>query len=214
MQDLGKKLQLKAGSNLLLLNAPAEIAEELNAEGYTLINGLEMPSAGNYDAMLLFVRSRQDLEHFAPPSAAALKQEGMLWVAYPKKTSGIKTDFTRDEGWKVLAELGYAGVRQVAIDTTWSALRFKHASERKEPSKFGKDMPGIDRATKTVTIPADLEQALAAAAQTAFFRQLAFTHRKEYVVAVLEAKQPETRARRIRKAVEQLETLAAKKAEV
>lgn len=199
---------MKPGSNLLLLNAPAEVAEILIAEGYTLTNA---PEAGNYDAVLLFVRSRQELEHFAPPSAAALKQEGMLWVAYPKKTSGIKTDLTRDEGWQVLAERGYTCVRQVAIDTIWSALRFKHASEQKKPSKFGKDMPGIDRATKTVTIPADLEQALEAAGQTAFFRQLAFTHRKEYVVAVLDAKQPETRARRIRKAIEQLETLAAKK---
>ena len=210
MQDLGKKLQLKPTDKLLLLNAPAEIAEILIAEGYTLTNTADVQVAQLFDAVLLFVRSRQELEHFAPPSAAALKLGGMLWAAYPKKTSGIKSDLTRDEGWKVLAELGYAGVRQVAVDTTWSALRFKHASERKMPSQFGKDMPGIDRATKTVTVPADMEQALGEAGLAAFFRQLAFTHRKEYVVAVLGAKQPETRARRIRKALEQLETLAAK----
>ncbi|MBF9252939.1 YdeI/OmpD-associated family protein [Pontibacter sp. 172403-2] len=201
MQNLGKKLQLKPGSNLLLLNAPAEVADILAAEGYTSSNAA---LAGSYQAVLLLVHSKQELEQFAPQSVAALKPEGMLWIAYPKKTSGIKSDLTRDKGWKVLADLGYAPIRQVAVDDTWSALRFKHASERKEPSKFGTDMPGIDRTAKTVVPPADMQQALDAAGVTALFQQLAFTHRKEYVVAVLEAKRPETRAKRIAETVKAL----------
>ncbi|WP_246000993.1 YdeI/OmpD-associated family protein [Pontibacter diazotrophicus] len=66
------------------------------------------------------------------------------------------------------------------------------------------DLPGIDRKTKTVTVPEDMQQALEEAGVLEQFKQLAFTHRKEYVVAVLEAKRPETRAKRISNVAAQL----------
>jgi hypothetical protein len=205
MSELGKKLQLKPGHHLLLLNAPEIFAQALASEAYafTRTDG-EAPAAGTYDNVQLFVRNREELDHFAPQAVAVLKPEAMLWIAYPKKSSGIKTDLNRDNGWSTVAALGYTGVRQVAIDRTWSALRFKHASERKEASAFGVDMPGIDRKTKTVTVPEDLQQALEEAGLLEAFNKLAFTHRKEHVVAVLEAKRPETRTRRIGKTIEQL----------
>lgn len=205
MSELGKKLQLKPSQQQLLLNAPEAFAQALAAEGYSITRADEaVPAVGVYDAVQLFVRSKEELDHFAPQAVAVLKPEGMLWIAYPKKSSNIKTDLNRDSGWGAVAELGYAGVRQVAIDETWSALRFKHGSERKEASTFGVDRPGIDRKTKTVTVPADLQQALEEAGLLKTFNRLAFTHRKEHVVAVLEAKRPETRARRIGKTIEQL----------
>ncbi|WP_242922008.1 YdeI/OmpD-associated family protein [Pontibacter liquoris] len=210
MEDLGRKLQLKQNSSILLLNAPTGAGQALAGSGYTVTDAIEVPSVGTYDAVQLFARSRQELEALAPQAIALLKPGALLWIAYPKKTSGIISDLTRDEGWKILDELGYGAVRQVALDDTWSSLRFKHESERKEPSQFGVDPPGIDRATKTVVPPADMQQALEAAGVAAVFWQLAFTHRKEYVVAVLDAKRPETRAKRIAKTVEELKARAAK----
>ena len=190
----------------MLLNAPESFVKEMAAEGYTYVSADEAPAVGTYDAVQLFVHTKQELEHFAPAAVAVLKEGGILWVAYLKRSSGIKTDLTRDTGWQVMAELGYAGVRQVAIDETWSSLRFKHTTERKEPSMFGVDMPGIDRATKTVIPPDDMRQAMEQAGVLEAFEKLAFTHRKEHVVAVLETKRPETRARRIAKTVESLKT--------
>ncbi|GAB3541698.1 YdeI/OmpD-associated family protein [Pontibacter brevis] len=159
---------------------------------------------GTYDAVQLFVQSKEELEKFRPQAIAVLKPGALLWIAYPKKTSGIKTNLNRDNGWETILALGYSGVRQIAIDETWSALRFRHQSERKEASTFGVDMPGIDRKTKTVTVPEDMQQALEEAGLLEQFNQLAFTHRKEYVMAVLEAKRPETRVKRINKAIELL----------
>ena len=204
MKDLTKKLQLKPNHNLLLLNAPEAFARALSAEGYTYTRAEEAPAVGTYDAVQLFVQSIEELEKLGSQAVAMLKPEGMLWIAYPKKSSGIKTNLNRDNGWAPITALGYAGVRQIAIDDTWSALRFKHHAERNENSMFGVDMPGIDRKTKTVTVPEDMQQALEEAGLLDQFNQLAFTHRKEYVVAVLEAKRPETRAKRIKKATEQL----------
>jgi len=202
MTTIGSKLQLKPAQSLLVVNAPEAFEKKLKAEGYTFTHTDEAPSVGTYEAVQLFVHSRQELEQLAPGALAVLQPQGMFWIAYPKKSSGTETDLTRDEGWKIMAEMGYGGVRQVAIDETWSALRFKHENERKTPSMFGTDMPGIDRATKTVLVPEDLRKALEEAQLLEAFEKLAFTHRKEYVVAVLEAKRPETRINRIRKTVE------------
>lgn len=204
MPELAKKLQLKPDHELLLLNAPEVFAQALSAEGYSFTRADEAPAAGTYDVVHLFVQRKEDLEKSGPQAIALLKPEGMLWIAYPKKSSGIKTDLNRDSGWETMSALGYSGVRQVAIDDAWSALRFRHQSERKEASVFGVDLPGIDRKTKTVTVPEDMQQALEEAGLLEQFNQLAFTHRKEYVMAVLEAKRPETRAKRISKAIEQL----------
>jgi hypothetical protein len=208
MESLGKKLQLKPNQKFLLLNAPEAVAEALSAEGYTFATEGVTAEKGAFDAVQLFVKSKAELERDVLQAMEALKPAGVLWIAYPKKSSKVKSDLTRDEGWKAVAELGYEGVRQIAIDDTWSALRFRHTSERKEPSMFGVDYPGIDRKTRTVAIPDDLREALEAVGLLESFEQLAFTHRKEFVVSVLDAKRPETRANRIGKTIEQLMGLA------
>ncbi|MHA6249516.1 YdeI/OmpD-associated family protein [Pontibacter sp. CAU 1760] len=204
MPELYKKLQLKPGHTLLLLHAPKEIEVMLQESGTNVTSLDTLPTSSIYDAVLVFVGSTQQVEQDAASALVLLQPEGVLWIAYPKKTSGIKTDLTRDKGWEAMAALGYEPVRQVAIDEVWSALRFRPRAERKATSMFGVDLPGIDRKTKTVTVPDDMQQALEEAEVVDVFNQLAFTHRKEYVVAVLQAKRPETRASRIQKVVAQL----------
>lgn len=209
MQAIGKKLQLKQNHAILLLNAPDGFAEKLIDEGYAPVQA----AAGKgeaIDAVQLFVKDKAELDLLVPAAAAVLKKNGLFWIAYPKKSSQVKSDLTRDEGWKIIAELGYEGVRQIAIDATWSSLRFKHKSERAEPSKMGAVYPGIDKAARTVTPAGDMLEALEAAGVAEDFQKLAFTHKKEYVVAVLEAKLPETRASRIQKTVEQVKKQALK----
>ncbi|WP_439880638.1 YdeI/OmpD-associated family protein [Pontibacter sp. MBLB2868] len=204
MSDLGKKLQLQKAGSLLLLNAPEGFANALKGEGYTFINTDEAPAIGTFDVVQLFVRNKEELDFFAPLAVPLLKADGALWIAYPKKSSGVRSDLTRDKGWRTVADFGYEAVRQIAVDSTWSMLRFKHMSERKQASMFGIDLPGIDRQTKTVVPPEDMQEALEQAGLTEAFNKLAFTHRKEYVVAVLEAKRPETRAKRIKMAIDGL----------
>ncbi|MBC5993911.1 YdeI/OmpD-associated family protein [Pontibacter cellulosilyticus] len=205
MAEIGKKLQLKHTYSLLLLNAPDQIADALATEGYTFTNAAETPHVGTYDAVQIFVRNKDEMDHFVPQVVLLLKPNALFWVAYPKKSSGIKTDLSRDEGWKTVAALGYEATRLVALGDTWSSARFRHKTERSKPSTFGMDMPGIDRKAKTVVLPEDVQQALEQADLLEVFNQMAFTHRKEYVVAVLDAKRPETRAKRIQKIIDDLQ---------
>ncbi len=200
-------MQLKQSQQVVALQAPPAFTAALATEGYRV--AASMPALPEKaDAVQLFVQSKVELEKWIPAIAAILKPEGLLWIAYPKKSSGIESDLTRDEGWRVLATFGYEPVRQVAIDDTWSSLRFRHQSQRKAPSKFGAVYEGIDKDARTVTPPDDLREALEQADLLSRFGQLAFTHKKEMVVSLLEAKRPETRASRVQKALELVRKLS------
>jgi hypothetical protein len=89
---------------------------------------LEFPArlAGG-DAVLAFVLDSGQVGQLASILKRCLPKTGeaRLWVAYPKGDSGRDTDLSRDRGWEKLRALGLAAVAQVAVDATWSALRFR-----------------------------------------------------------------------------------------
>jgi hypothetical protein len=90
-------------------------------EGVTVVH--ELPAAPQ--AVLLFVRDRAEVDALVPPIARMMTDKTLLWCAYPKKSSKVKTDITRDIGWEKAAEGGLQAVAQVAVDGTWAATRFK-----------------------------------------------------------------------------------------
>ena len=69
--------------------------------------------------------SKADVDHLSPTGLRALQPGGLLWFSYPKKTSRIATDITRDTGWDSLTKAEMRPVSQISIDETWSALRFR-----------------------------------------------------------------------------------------
>jgi hypothetical protein len=82
---------------------------------------------------LAFVLDREDVGSLAAALRATLPSTGevRLWTAYPKKTSGVETDLTRDVGWEPLHGLGLQAVANVAVDDVWSALRFRPVGARR-----------------------------------------------------------------------------------
>ena len=80
---------------------------------------------GAVDWAHLFCRDRADLARLGPAVLDACMDEGVLWVSYPKRSSKVETDLTRDVGWDLLAEAGLRPVTQVSVDEVWSALRFR-----------------------------------------------------------------------------------------
>ncbi len=128
MTALFKKLNFKEQKMALVLNAPSEFASHLeDLEQLTLID-TNVRETVNYDFLIVFVYSNEDINTFAQQLDAHLVSDATLWYAYIKKSSKkYKSDIARDtEGWHLLGERGYEGVRQVAIDADWSALRFRH----------------------------------------------------------------------------------------
>ncbi|HZG58798.1 hypothetical protein [Paenibacillus sp.] len=130
MAEVWKKLQLHKASRALALHAPGG---DYGAVVGGVPEGVALDAEpagenGTYDFVHLFVTSVAELEEKAGTALAAIKPDGLLWFSYPKKTSKIKTDINRDAGWKVVRDAGYEAVTQIAVDDTWSALRFRPAS--------------------------------------------------------------------------------------
>jgi len=86
---------------------------------------------GRAEAAMLFVARRAELERRFPGLAASLPADGMLWVAWPKKSSGVATDVTENVLREVLLPTGWVDVKVCAVDETWSGLKFvRRLSER------------------------------------------------------------------------------------
>lgn len=135
MTPLAKKLLIKPGARILVLNAP----EGYGAQLEPLPEGAEVSirPEGAFDVVQLFARNKAELEAHAPAALAALGPKGILWISYPKGSSKKQTDLTRDAGWDILAAAGLDIVAQVSIDDTWSAGRFKAAETVKRSGRSG-----------------------------------------------------------------------------
>ncbi len=113
--DIAAKLQIKPESRVVVLNQPDDV--EL-----TLPQGTREADAA--DAVILFVASREQLESRGGPFIAAAQRDSLAWIANPK-AGQLETDLNRESLRERLGDHGIRPVRQVAIDTTWSALRFR-----------------------------------------------------------------------------------------
>jgi hypothetical protein len=120
--SLAQKLQIKSGK-LIVINAPKGYADHLAKELKHLT--VSTRAAGQAEAVLLFVNSLAEVAERMPKVGQRVKPGGMLWLAYAKGSSKVKTDVNRDKLWAAVLPLGWQPVRQIALDEVWSALRFK-----------------------------------------------------------------------------------------
>ncbi|MET9959871.1 hypothetical protein ABZ128_12555 [Streptomyces sp. NPDC006326] len=109
------KLQIKPGQSVVVLGKPDDLELEVDADG----------NPASADAVLAFVTTSEDLlGAHAKAAVAAARRDALAWVAYPKGGK-LGTDLNRDSLNAALSEQGVRAVRQIAIDDTWSALRFR-----------------------------------------------------------------------------------------
>jgi hypothetical protein len=119
---LAKKLGIKERFRAAFPNAPTGFERTLGgmARGVSVLATPRPPM----DLILLFVRSMKDLRRAFPRHAALLAPAGMLWIAWPKKASGVATDISESVVRAVGLEAGLVDVKICAIDDTWSGLKF------------------------------------------------------------------------------------------
>ena len=120
--DVATKLALTPNQHVLVLEPPRDAAKLL--KGVARAQGSERP-----DAVLLFAQSQTTVEANAARLRDHARLGAIVWAAYPKRSSGATTDLSGDRGWGALTALGLHPVRQVVIDHTWSALRFRFADD-------------------------------------------------------------------------------------
>ena len=120
--QLARKLRIQPGQRMLVLNAPAGFVESLGElpAGTTVSTDV---STASYDFVQVFAKNQVELNQLKATAVGSVTYDGLFWVCYPKKTSKIKSDLMRDTLWDQFE--GLRPVAQVAIDDTWSAMRFR-----------------------------------------------------------------------------------------
>jgi hypothetical protein len=115
------KLGFKPGYRVAYVNAPKDFPALLGE----LPPGVRVASRlrGPLDLIVCFVTSRRVFEQRLPALRRALAPAGMLWIAWPKKASGVATDMTEDMVRGVALPTGLVDTKVCAIDDTWSGLR-------------------------------------------------------------------------------------------
>ncbi len=112
--SLAKKLNLKDGMTLRALGKPS---------GFDF-DDVKLTTSAKADAVFVFVKTLAEVDAKCEPAIAAAKADRLAWVAYPK-AGQLGTDLNRDVLWQHLTKSGVQGVRQIAADSVWSAMRFR-----------------------------------------------------------------------------------------
>jgi hypothetical protein len=122
-KPLAQKLRLQEGMLATVLGAPGD-AKALLGE-LPVGAGVSTELASDEPPFLLvFVRTRKEVERRVAELAPRLTPKTLLWFAYPKQSSKVETDLNRDRGWEAAARAKLEAVAQVAVDATWAATRF------------------------------------------------------------------------------------------
>jgi len=119
VSPLAKKLKLAAGTRAAVIGAPPGYLDLLDPPADTPI---ATSLTGTYDWIQVFVRTSAELAAVAGPLTAALAPSGRAWICYPKGSSKIQTDPTRDKGWEPLEGGQLMWLTLVSVDDTWSAF--------------------------------------------------------------------------------------------
>ena len=204
-----KKLQVKPGYVIKVIDAPEQAA---------LIFGkipsdvtLKYNDEVDFNVLITFTTTKDQLDKQLQNYVKKTDAKTVIWIFYPKKSSKIKSDLDLMKSWEELNTFGLTPCASAAVNETWTALRLKLITEVKpsgicndhiKTNEFGEY---VDPVNKIVKLPEDFKSVLEHHPKVLdYFNQLAYTHRKEYVLWILSAKQEKTRINRIEKSLEML----------
>ena len=119
MRDFVKKLKFKDVASVV--NFPENFKDEFNTANFAAFSEENSMNTN----VLVFVRDKEEFLNFIKSKLVYVQYDAVLWFAYPKGNSKIKTDINRDILWQFALDFELRPVSAIAIDTTWSALRFR-----------------------------------------------------------------------------------------
>ncbi len=129
--SLAKKMKLKSGARAAVINAPENYAQEFKHD-----SDISNQLSGKFDWIQIFVKNKSELDKLIPKAARALKPESILWISFPKGTSRIQTDLTRDKGWESIRALDLKWITLISVNESWSAFSlrpYKEGEQRQAP---------------------------------------------------------------------------------
>lgn len=122
-KSLSMKLKMKPGVLAALISAPEGYLPSLAPLPDRV--DIDTTLAGQYDWVQVFVQNAAELADLLPQLVTSLKPESLLWISFPKGSSKIQTDLTRDKGWGALLPYGLKWVTLISVNETWSAFALR-----------------------------------------------------------------------------------------
>jgi hypothetical protein len=119
---LAKKIGIKEGHRVRTWNAPADYRRLLEPLPQRV--NISTRLSTDVDVCHLFARSAAELNRELPKALRSIRPDGMIWVSWPKKASGVESDVTGDTIRAAALPLGLVDVKVCAVDATWSGLKF------------------------------------------------------------------------------------------
>ncbi len=142
-----EKLELKDEKNLLIQGLPSSIEKQFVKLSYAK-NVTPLLKTKKVDFALVFAVNQNQLQNILKEVFPALHSDSKLWVAYPKDTSKIISDLSRECSWDVLKNNSFEGINLIALDHVWSAMRFQKTTLA-VPSKKGVEVKVIPKKDAT-----------------------------------------------------------------
>jgi hypothetical protein len=131
---LPKKLGIKPGFDVAFVNAPENFVKQLDLPSD--VNVRSLSKARDLDFILVFVKSQKILTTAFAQYSLKIKPNGVLWVSWPKKTSGVQTDVTENIVRDIGLAAGLVDVKVCAIDDVWSGLKFVYRLKDRSTLNF------------------------------------------------------------------------------
>ena len=152
MTPLFKKMNFKGHERVVVLNQPVEFKQHFE-EMKPFTKMTTRASAKELDYVLFFAKTQKELDQQFAKVKDKLSDDVLLWIAFPKKSSKkYKSEINRDNGWTELGKAEFEGVKIIAIDDDWSALRFrrvKHIKTLKRSDKMMLSKTGLEKKRKS-----------------------------------------------------------------
>ncbi|WP_443939129.1 YdeI/OmpD-associated family protein [Pedobacter sp. MW01-1-1] len=204
-----KKLQIKPGYTVKIENATENILAIFGDIPSNI--QLDYGAPTSFQALLAFATSKEVLYKLVNENRSKINEKTVFWIIFPKKAAKLSSDLDSMETWKNLDQFGISPCASAAINEVWTALRLKFITAIKASGTCNEDIQKnelaryIDVQKKTVILPDYLAEALSHhPGALDFYQGLAYSHRKEYVLWIVTAKQGKTRIVRIEKMIQML----------
>ena len=127
---LAKKLGIKPGMALHVVNAPCDYSSLIGVlpEDVAIVSKPEK----ELDLVHVFTKSRSELLRLLKTLQKKIKQEGVIWVSWPKKSSGIPSEVTENTVRDLALPLGLVDIKVCAVDESWSGLKLVIRKENRQ----------------------------------------------------------------------------------
>jgi hypothetical protein len=203
--NLLEKFQLSSDANLLIQGLPSSLEKQFSKLSFAK-NVTPLLKSKKIDFAIIFCVNQRQLNSILHEVIPFLKEEGKVWVAYPKTTAKIATDLYKPNSWNFLIENGYKEVKEISLDHVWEARHFLKDDGNLDMDEINQDyVAGINYDEETIVLPIQMDLLLKKNKRIfEYFDSLSFTSKKEHIEWILSAKKEVTRQKRINETFEKL----------